>query len=421
MYKKIILENGLRIILVPKKESFSTTVLVLVGVGSDYEEKEINGVSHFLEHLCFKGTKKRPTSLDISSELDHLGAKYNAFTSNELTGYFAKALPEHFEKILEIISDLYLNPIFDPKEIEKERGVIIEEINMYEDIPMQKVQELFTQLLYKNQPAGRPVAGTKEIIKKLSRDEIISYRQKHYLSHSTVIAVAGKINEDKAVELIKKNFENINQAEKETKVPTKDIQSQPEVLIKEKNLDQTHLVLGVRAYDIFDPRRFALELLADILGGGMSSRLFQRLREQMGVCYYVNATVDSSTDHGYLAISAGVDNKRLEEVIQVIIEELNRLKTKSVKSDELQTAKNHLIGHLFLGLESSDELAGFYGSQEALKEEILTPEKITQNIQAVLKENIQEVANDIFQNNKLNLALIGPIKNQEKIEKILAF
>jgi len=421
MYKKIILENGLRIILVPKKESFSTTVLVLVGVGSDYEEKEINGVSHFLEHLCFKGTKKRPTSLDISSELDHLGAKYNAFTSNELTGYFAKALPEHFEKILEIISDLYLNPIFDPKEIEKERGVIIEEINMYEDIPMQKVQELFTQLLYKNQPAGRPVAGTKEIIKKLSRDEIISYRQKHYLSHSTVIAVAGKINEDKAVELIKKNFENINQAEKETKVPTKDIQSQPEVLIKEKNLDQTHLVLGVRAYDIFDPRRFALELLADILGGGMSSRLFQRLREQMGVCYYVNAAVDSSTDHGYLAISAGVDNKRLEEVIQVIIEELNRLKTKSVKSDELQTAKNHLIGHLFLGLESSDELASFYGSQEVLKEEILTPEKITQNIQAVLKENIQEVANDIFQNNKLNLALIGPIKNQEKIEKILTF
>lgn len=421
MYKKIILENGLRIILVPKKESFSTTVLVLVGVGSDYEEKEINGVSHFLEHLCFKGTKKRPTSLDISSELDHLGAKYNAFTSNELTGYFAKALPEHFEKILEIISDLYLNPIFDPKEIEKERGVIIEEINMYEDIPMQKVQELFTQLLYKNQPAGRPVAGTKEIIKKLSRDEIISYRQKHYLSHSTVIAVAGKINEDKAVELVKKNFENINQAEKEIKVPTKDIQSQPEVLIKEKNLDQTHLVLGVRAYDIFDPRRFALELLADILGGGMSSRLFQRLREQMGVCYYVNATVDSSTDHGYLAISAGVDNKRLEEVIQVIIEELNRLKTKSVKSDELQTAKNHLIGHLFLGLESSDELAGFYGSQEVLKEEILTPEKITQNIQAVLKENIQEVADDIFQNNKLNLALIGPIKNQEKIEKILAF
>jgi len=422
MFKKIILENGLRIILAPKEDSFSTTVLVLVGAGSDYEIKEINGVSHFLEHLCFKGTKKRPTSLDISSELDHLGAVYNAFTSNEITGYFAKALPQHFEKILEIVSDLYLNPIFDPKEIEKERGVIIEEINMYEDLPMQKAQELFAKLLYKDQSAGQFVAGTKENIKNLKRDDILNYRNQHYLAKAVVVVAAGKIgDENKIIELVKKNFENTKQGKKEIKTPTQDIQEKPEILVKEKKLDQTHLVLGVRAYNLFDKRRFVLELLSDILGGGMSSRLFQKLREQLGACYYVNSSANNFIDHGYLAISSGVDNNRVEEIIKVILEELDRIKNEEIKEAELQTAKNHLIGNLFLGLESSNELAGFYGSQEILKEEILTPEEIAKNIQAVSEKNIQEVAQDVFQNNKLNLALIGPAKGQEKIEKILTF
>ena len=403
----------------PKEESFSTTVLVLVGAGSDYEEKEINGVSHFLEHLCFKGTKNRPTSLDISASLDHLGAVYNAFTSNEYTGYYAKALPQHSEKLLEIISDLYLNPIFEQKEIEKERGVIIKEINMYEDLPMQKVQEIFAGLLYKDQPAGRFVAGTKDVIKNLKREDILNYRDKHYLAGATTVVVSGNINENKAIGLIKRNFENIRLGKKETKTPTKDIQERPEILIKEKALDQTHLVLGARAYDIFDKRRFALELLSDVLGGGMSSRLFQKLREQLGACYYVNSSANNFIDHGYLAISSGVDNNRVEEIIKAILEELNKMKNEAIKAKELQTAKNHLIGNLFLGLESSDELASFYGGQEILKEEILTPEEIAKNIQAISEKDIMEVANDIFRSNKLNLALIGPIKGQEKIEKIL--
>jgi len=421
MYKKIILENGLRIILVPKEDSFSTTALILTSTGSEYETKEINGISHFLEHLCFKGTKKRPTSLSITAELDHLGALYNAFTSNELTGYFAKALPQHFEKILEIVADLYINPIFDPKEIEKERGVIIEEINMYEDIPMQKVQELFVKLLYKDQPAGWSVAGTKEIVKKISRDDIVDYRKRHYLADATTVVVAGEIKENEVINLIKKNFKNIGEEKREIKVPTKDIQNKPGILTKEKILDQTHLILGVRAYNIFDKRRSVLKLLSDILGGGMSSRLFQRLREELGACYYIRSESDLLIDHGYLAISAGIDNNRVEEITKVIIEELNKIKTEAVKKDELQTAKNHLIGHLFLGLESSDELASFYGGQEILKEEIMTPEEISKKIQVVSKEEIQAVAKDIFQNSKLNLALIGPQKDQGKIEKVLKF
>ena len=286
---------------------------------------------------------------------------------------------------------------------------------------MQRVQELFAELLYKDQPAGRFVAGTKDVIQKLNRGDILNYREKHYLADSTTMVVAGKIKEDKAIDLIKKNFENINQAKKEIKIPTKDIQEKPGVILKGKKLDQTHLVLGVRAYDIFDRRRFALGLLSDILGGGMSSRLFQKLREQLGACYYVNSSANNFIDHGYLAISSGVDNNRVEEIIKVILEELDRIKNEEIKEAELQTAKNHLIGNLFLGLESSNELAGFYGSQEILKEEILTPEEIAKNIQAVSEKNIQEVAQDVFQNNKLNLALIGPAKGQEKIEKILTF
>jgi len=293
---------------------------------------------------------------------------------------------------------------------------------MYEDLPMQKAQELFAKLLYKDQSAGQFVAGTKENIKNLKRDDILNYRNQHYLAKAVVVVAAGKIgDENKIIELVKKNFENTKQGKKEIKTPTQDIQEKPEILVKEKKLDQTHLVLGVRAYNLFDKRRFVLELLSDILGGGMSSRLFQKLREQLGACYYVNSSANNFIDHGYLAISSGVDNNRVEEIIKVILEELDRIKNEEIKEAELQTAKNHLIGNLFLGLESSNELAGFYGSQEILKEEILTPEEIAKNIQAVSEKNIQEVAQDVFQNNKLNLALIGPAKGQEKIEKILTF
>ena len=419
MPDKIILKNGLRIITIPMKESLTTTVLILVEAGSKYETKEINGISHFLEHMCFKGTEKRPKSIDISSELDAIGANYNAFTSMEYTGYYAKSQPKHFAEILDVVSDIYLHQIFDASEIEKEKGVIIEEINMYEDLPMRRVQELFTFLLYGDQPAGWDIAGKKEVIKKLSRENFLKYRNDHYLANSTLVVVSGKIDENEAIGKIEKVFSSISAAEKVQKIKTKEFQEKSEVLLRHKKSDQTHLILGVRACDIFDKRKYALQVLADILGGGMSSRLFQKIREEMGAAYYVRAEADLFTDHGYLAASAGVDNQRAEEVIGAILGEFGKIIGNGVGKKELQRAKDHLIGQLVINLESSDELASFYGGQEILTKETISPKNLAKKIQAVKAEEIAEIANDIFKNNKLNLALIGPFEDKAKLESIL--
>ena len=418
-FKKITLNNGLRIILVPKDDSFSTTVLVLVEAGSKYETKEINGLSHFLEHMCFKGTEKRPHAIDITSELDSIGASYNAFTGQEYTGYFAKAEPRHLDIILDVISDIYLNQIFDPKEINKERGVIIEEINIYEDLPMRRVQELFMALLYGDQPAGWDIAGRKEVIKNLAQGDFLKYRSAHYLAQSTIVIIAGKFDDQKIVKDVERIFGGVKTGPKSSKTKTTEQQEKPGVLLRHKETDQTHLVLGVRAFDIFDQRKYALELLGDILGGGMSSRLFEKIRNEMGAAYYVRAGEDLFTDHGYLEASAGIDHNKIESVIEAILEEFRKLEREPLKQEELLRAQEHLVGNLMLGLETSDALAGFYGGQEVIKREIETPEKYAEKIRGVKTEEIQAVAQDIFQNNRLNLAVIGPLKNQEKLEKVL--
>lgn len=417
-FNKIILENGLRIITAPKLDSLATTVLVLVEAGSKYETKDINGLSHFLEHMCFKGTEKRPRSIDIASELDGIGAVSNAFTSQEYTGYFAKAEPKYFDKILDLVSDIYLHPIFETKEINKERGVIIEEINMYEDLPMRRVHELFANLLYGDQPAGWDIAGRKEVIQKLNRDDFIKYQQNHYLANSTLVVVAGNFNEKEAVEKIKNSFSGIKISEKTQKIVTKEYQEKPEIMLKQKDSDQTHLVLGARAYDIFDKRKYELEVLGEILGGGMSSRLFQKIREEMGAAYYVGADSDLYTDHGYLAASAGIDHSKIGSVLSAILEEFQRITREPVESKELQRVKDRIVGHLSLSLETSNQLANFFGGQEILTRQIISSEEISKKIQAVTAEEIMAVAADIFKNNKLNLAIIGPFEDKAKFESI---
>ncbi|MEK9154451.1 MAG: pitrilysin family protein [Patescibacteria group bacterium] len=417
-FNKITLDNGLRIILAPKNDSFSTTVLVLVEAGSKYEVKEINGISHFLEHMCFKGTTKRPRAIDIVSELDGLGASYNAFTSHEYTGYWVKTLPIHFDKTLDIVSDMYLNSVFDQKEIEKEKGVIIEEINMTRDDPKRYVWDIWTELLYGDQPAGWDILGTKETVQKINSGDFLKYKNEHYLASSTIIVVSGKFNEE-AVEKIKSAFSEIKINEKIQKIKTKESQENSQVLLKHKESDQTHLILGVRAYDIFDKRKYALQVLSHIIGGSMSSRLFQKIREEMGAAYYAWASADLFTDHGYLVALIGADNKRIKEVISATIEELKKMTEDLVGDKELKKTKDHLLGNLMLSLETSDEIASFYGGQEILTRELISPEELAEKIQAVSAEEIMAVAQDIFKNEKLNLAIIGPFKEEEKFEEIL--
>jgi predicted Zn-dependent peptidase len=418
-FTETVLNNGLRIITVPQKDNPAVTVLVLVATGSKYEKKEINGISHFLEHMCFKGTKNRKTAIEISTELDSVGAVYNAFTGHEFTGYFAKVDKNHFDKALDVVSDIYLNQIFDPKEIDKERGVIIEEINMYEDLPMQRIEEIFTTLLYGDQPAGWDVAGRKEVINKLTRDDFLNYRKNHYVASATTVVIAGSFDERKALGRAKNAFRDISTDKKGEKLGIVEKQEKPEILVKYKESDQSHLLVGVRAYDLFDKRRYALDIIADILGGGMSSRLFEKIRNEMGAAYYVYASSEQFTDHGYLATAAGVDHQKLISVIKAILEEFNKLSQKSVSDKELKKAKDHMIGRLMLGLETSDSLASFYGFQSTLTNEIIGTDELSKRINKVTKEEIRTVAKDIFQNNKLNLSVIGPVKEEKELQSIL--
>ena len=419
MFKKSILKNGLRIVLVPMKNSMATTFLVLVEAGSKYENKEINGISHFLEHMCFKGTKKRPSALVISSEMESLGAVYNAFTGQEVTGYYAKVSPDKIDNALDIISDMYMNPLLEEKEIQKEKGVIIEEINMYEDLPMRKVHENFMRLVYGDQPAGWAIAGKKEVVLAVNREKMASYRKKHYVPEATTIVVAGAFPEKVMLKKLDKIFGSLSRSNKIGKEKVIELQNKPKVNLETKQSDQTHLVLGFRAFGMFDERKYILSVLCDILGGGMSSRLFQKIREGLGAAYYINCGSQLFTDHGIMAISAGVDNKKINIVIKAILDELNKIKNNSVSKKELDKSKNHICGSMMIGLETSDSLAEFYGEQELFKEKILDPEQVIKKIKAVKASDIKALAKEIIQNNKLNLAIIGPFQNTSEFENEL--
>ncbi len=423
MYKKTTLPNGLRIINVPMPNTKTVTVLILVATGSKYETKNINGISHFLEHMVFKGTNKRPTPLAIVEPLDRIGSQYNAFTSQEYTGYYAKANGRHLDLLLDIVSDITLNPKFKQEEIDKERGVIIEEINMYEDIPSRKIGDIWTDLLYGDQPAGWDTAGKKEVINKLMRDDFVKYHRDHYVAPKIIVIVSGMIGHNNVISKIKKLFKSISDAKGKDKVATKESQNKPEIKVFYKKTDQTHIVLGVRAYNLFDERRYALSVLATILGGGgsifMSSRLFQLLRDKMGLAYYLRTVSDESTDTGDLATGVGVNNQRANEAIKAILEEYKKIKSVKVGAAELAKAKEHIEGSLILSIETSDELASFYGFQEILKREILKPEEIIKKIRAVTSDDVLKVARDIFKPEKLNLAIIGPFKENNQFVNLL--
>jgi len=417
-FKKTIFKNGLTLITIPLKDSPSVTVLVTVSAGSKYENKGNNGISHFLEHMCFKGTEKRPKAIDISIELDRIGAQSNAFTSQEFTGYYAKSHPMHFATILGVVSDIYQNPIFDSAEIEKEKGVIIEEINMYEDLPHRSVHDVFMEALYGDQPAGWSIAGTKENVSHMKREDFVAYRDHHYVASATTVVVSGNFDETHIVSQVEKAFEHIPTTNKETKVLVSEIQSGPVIKIKHKETDQTHIVLGVRTYKASDDKNMALRVLSSILGGGMSSRLFVKLREEMGVGYYVRSGVDEFTDHGYMAVSTGVDVNRVPEVITAVLGELKKLTEGVVPPDEIEKSKEYIIGNMYLGLESSDALAEFYVIQHLLGEKMVTPDEFAIKIKNVTAEDVHMVAQEIIQNSNMTLAIVGNIKDQEHITKI---
>ncbi|OGZ70667.1 MAG: hypothetical protein A3F47_00205 [Candidatus Staskawiczbacteria bacterium RIFCSPHIGHO2_12_FULL_38_11] len=421
VYKKTKLKNGLRVISVPMKNAQSVTVLVLVGTGSKYETKDINGISHFLEHMFFKGTKKRPTTLKISETLDMIGGQYNAFTSKETTGFWAKVDKKHTDVALDWISDMFLNAKFEDQEIHREKGVVIEELNMYLDTPTSYVSELFEDLLYKDQPAGWRIVGEKENINSFTREKVLEYYKTHYSNENTVICIAGDISPKQIAQKMEKYFGKSKNQEALPKPAVKEFQEAPEILLHHKKTDQTHFCLGVRAYNMYDPRKYALTLMSVILGGNMSSRLFISVRERNGLGYYVHTSVDATTDTGYLVTQSGIKNDSLEKAVGLVLDEYRDLKNKKITAKELKKAKDFIRGSMSLSLDATDAQTSFYANQEVMGEKLLSPQEKLKMIDKVSVNDIKKVAEDIFKDSRLNLAVIGPFeeKDKEKLQKLL--
>jgi len=350
-----------------------------------------------------------------------VGGIYNAFTSEEYTGYFAKVDSRHFNLALDWVSDIFLNSKLDPKEIKREKGVIVEEINMRYDHPIAYIQVLWNKLLHGDQPAGWDVAGTKESVMEISRQKLIDYLKKQYVAPNTIICIAGNYGGKKAKvsEKVKKYFSKIKTRPSQGKVPVIEKQTKPQYLLHQRKTDQTHLYLGVRAFNIFHPQRYAQELLAIILGGMMSSRLFIKVRERLGIAYYISTSVSSNPDTGFLVTQAGIDNKNIELAISIILKEYKKISQIKVPKKELKKAKDYLKGKMALILELSDARASFYAIQELLENKILTPKQIYDKIDKIRTNDVLKVAKDIFKPEKLNLALIGPFKDKEKFNKLL--
>ena len=418
-YQFHTLDSGLRLVTVPMEGTRAVTVLVMVGTGSKYETKDINGISHFLEHMMFKGTAKRSGTLDIARELESIGAQFNAFTSQEYTGYYAKASAEKTDIIMDVIFDIFLNSRLDEAEIQKERHVVVEEINMGNDDPRHIVGENFEKLLYGNQPAGWSIAGRKETILGLKRDQFVNYFNTHYIAANTVVAIAGNIKLEDIKEKVTNYFSHIRQGTLFTKEAVVENQTAPKADIFFKETDQSHLILGFRGYSMHDERRYPLAVLASILGGGMSSRLFSEVREKRGLAYYVSASNSTSTDCGYFEVDAGVNNAKVEDAIKVILEQIKKVRDDGVTELELKQAIDQTVGHTDLAMESSNFLAQICANSVLFEGKVLTPDEELAKIKAVTRDDIAKVAQEVFKEDRLNLALVGPFKDSAPFTKLL--
>jgi predicted Zn-dependent peptidase len=411
--KTTTLPNGLRIATVSDARARTATAMVLVGVGSSFETKEESGLSHFLEHVCFKGTQRRPSAKVLAEEIESLGAVTNAFTDREYTGYYIKGNPAHIATYTDILADIYQHSTFPEAELEKEKGVVIEEINMYEDMPQHKVGELLFEELYPDQPAGRSIAGTKATVRALTRATLVDYKQRFYTPQNTVIVFSGNVTHTKAVALAKKHFGMLRRAPLLKKQKVNDAQKAIQSRVLTKPLDQAHLMLGFRSAPLGDKDLTIIRMLATILGRGMSSRLSLLLRETLGVAYYAYAQQESYLDHGVFIIGAGIDRTRLTEVTKHLVAECRRLKTEPVSKKELAKAKEYSIGTLQLGLELSDDIATYYGVQLVLQQSAKTPEQLLAMIKKVTAADLMRVAKKLFVPTKTTMTLVGPFKQAD--------
>lgn len=419
-YETHVLPNGLRVIFAPMPGSQTATVMIMTGTGSRYESAKENGLAHFLEHMFFKGTKKRPSAAHISGELDAIGAVYNAYTAKERTSYYAKVSARDLPIALDIISDIFLNSSLPQREIVKERGAIIQEIDMYEDMPMRTVDNVFDALLFgADHPLGRTILGPKENIRAFSRKDFAAYLRRNYTPLNTVVCVAGAFDSKKTFAKIKKDFASLPKGNPPDYVQFAPVQEAPRVAIRHKSTDQTHLMIGVPAYPYLHPDEAALAILATILGGGMSSRLFSEIREKKGLAYSIHSWIERYPDTGALVVQAGIEHAKLEKVASLIVTEFKKIARSPVPRKELDKARSYLKGTLAISLETSDEVANHAATSLINTARVRTLEEIEKEIDEVSARDIQRVAQDIFKKNRLNLAVIGPHTNLAALRTIL--
>ena len=415
MYRKTVLDNGLKVITSTMPHSRSVSIAFLVGAGSCYESQEEAGISHFTEHLFFKGTQRRPTAKEISQDIEGVGGIINASTDKEATIFWCKVASSHFAIALDVLSDLLLNSRFDSTDIEKERQVVIEEINMDLDIPQQRAGMLIDELLWPEQPLGQEVAGTKKTVSGINRGQMLSYIGRRYVPNNIVASIAGDIQHEQAVAQIKPLLDKWSAKEVATQYIADDRQTQPRLRTESKEGEQAHLCLAVHGFSRFHKQRFVLDLLNTVLGGGMSSRLFTEIREHKGLAYDIHSYVEHFLDSGSFIVYAGVDPAKVETAVEAILGELSKLK-QGISSDELTRAKELSKGRLQLRLEDSQNLALWLGSQELLIQHILTLDEVIPIVDAISIGELEQVAEKLLASEQLNLAIVGPIKNEPPVE-----
>ena len=414
--------DGLRTIVIPISSSESATVMVWVRTGSRFEEKRVNGISHFLEHMIFKGSKKRPSAKKIAEAVDGIGAEFNAGTAKEYTNFYIKTRSELVEDAFDILSDILIFPFIKEKDVEREKGVILEEIAMYEDTPLRRVHDTFENLIYKGDSLGWYVLGTRKAIKEINKTDFERYRKTHYYTENMLITVAGAVVEKDVVGYVKKYFKELEKKGKNPDKPSTVFnQTKPRTLTQYKDTDQTHMVLGFRGNPYGEKTEFAENVLAAILGGGMSSRMFTEVREKRGLAYAVKTDDSHYMDNGYFGTYAGLDTKRLQDAVGVILDQYYGLANGDypIKEKELKKAKEYVKGHLALALEDTNMINAFFAADELFMGRTKTPKEYFRAIDKVTVEEMMKVAKNMFVPERLNIALIGPTKTSTKIDEIV--
>ncbi len=409
------LKNGLKVLLVDTESFPTVTALVMVGAGSRYERKDNNGIAHFFEHMAFKGSQKYKTSFEISSAIEGIGGLFNAFTSKDHTGYWIKATNEHTNTLLDVLSDMILHPLLEADEIEREKGVIVEEINMYEDMPARKVGDIFEEVMYAGSQLGYDIAGTKETVTSFDRETFTDYIDELYHPNNAVIVIAGGLQGKDYLPEIEKKFGSWENKKALIFEKYNEQQKKPILHIRHKKTEQVHMCVGFKTFSFTDERKYALQVLAAVLGGGMSSRLFMQVRERRGLCYYISTGRELYADTGSMVTQAGIrnDKQKIQEAINVILEEHMKIVKGDITDEEVEKAKELLKGRYLLSLEDSMNIATMFGTKYILEGEVVDTQKVLEKLKNITKKDIISVAKQIFIPSRLTCAIIGPLEERD--------